>query len=60
MVHHGELKVRDHALCVCSLSATAEREFIPGAIEKPDYNGLGLRHKAQIEHGNQQEDLRAP
>ena len=31
MVHHGELKVRDHGLCVCS----------PGAIEKPNYNDLG-------------------
>ena len=41
MVHHGELKVRDHGLCVCSLSATAEREIIPGAIEKPNYNDVG-------------------
>ena len=45
MVHHGELEVRDHGLCVCSLSATAEREIIPGAMEKPNYNDLGYDTK---------------
>ena len=34
MVHHGELKVRDRGLCVCSLSAAAVRESVPDAIEK--------------------------
>ena len=31
--------------CACVLSATAEREIIPGAIEKPNYNDLGCDNK---------------
>ena len=46
MVHHGELKVRDHGFdCEFSLCAAADWKIVPEAIDKPSYIVLGYDTK---------------
>ena len=60
MVHHVELKVRDHGFdCEFSLCAAAERKIVPEAIDKQSYIDLGYDTKLKTMNENgYDEDLR--